>query len=1392
VPLKKALIIAFLVLSTIASATDYYVSSAGNDNNTGLSSSMPWKTITKVNSAFSIIKPNDRILFNRGDTFYGTMTVTKSGNAGNPITIGAYGNGDNPIITGFTTITGWTNEGSGIYSTSIIPVGYDSYPMVNMVTLNDTVKAMGRWPDKGYLNYESHTNSPAQSITDNQLTDLFNWTGGEIVLRKYRWVLDRQDITNHSNTVIAFNALKNYGDNSVYNPVDKNGYFIQGHLNTLDKLGEWYWEKSKNKLYMYFGVANPTSYVVKASIYDKNIHLQDRAYINFENIDCEGGNTQGIYMFATDNITFSNCNLTYQGGNGYYSNFGKYIELSNCYITNSLNNGIFFENENSNVIINGISITNAGTIPGAARSGNLAAMGMGVIGTNIQVSNCKVINTGYNGIYFSGSNILIENNYVDNFCTVKDDGGGIYTYSGDVVSVNRIVRNNIILNTKGAYPGCEAYASYEAYGKACGIYMDERSQNVEISGNTVVNCSWAGIVIHKAKNIDINNNNSYNNANGQILFVYEATGEVENIISTGNKFISKTVDQPTYFHRIHVNENPNVTGTFDNNYYSRPINDHATIHVYLNNLNGNDWKDQWYTLAEWQTYTGEDANSHKSNVTTTDTTGFFKFICNPTTANKTTFLDTPMIDVDGTKYINSITLLPYSSAILMLDPNPSTLPVNPVYVNSTIENATPTIVGMTYDLTLANIIPSASAFSVKVNSVARTVNTVAISGSRVLLTLSNPVVYGDLVTISYTMPSTNPLQTTSGGQAATLNGLTVVNNVSPANLLYVNSVIQNSTPNTLEISYNLSLAILVPASSAFTVTVNSVARTVSTVSISGTKVLLTLSNPVVSGDVITVSYSKPATNPIQTSSGGMASNLNAKIVTNNVNPGISPVYVSSVVENTTPNTLEMTYSLSLANIVPATSTFTVTVNSVARTVSTVSISGTKVLLTLSNPVVSGDVITVSYSMPGNNPIQTSSGGLATDLNAKTVTNNVNPGISPVYVSSVVENTTPNTLEMTYSLSLANIVPATSTFTVTVNSVARSVNAVSISVTKVLLTLASPVVNGDIVTVLYTKPVTNTLQTPSGGQAATISAQSVTNNISNPANLEYINSAIGNSSPTLLEINYNLALANVLPAASAFIVSINSVNRNVNSITISGSSIVLTLAAAVVYGDVVTVAYNKPAKNQLQSTSGLQAATMGAQSVTNKVDPVGPIYVSSAIENITPGILELTFNEPLDLTAPGVSAFVVIVNGVKREVTLVSISGNRVLLTLASQVVYGDNVTVSYIKPATNQLKKATGEIAVSFSFPQPVTNKLAKNLNKKGNISIYPNPAREFVNISIIETSMESQILKIFDLSGKLCMESQLIAGINNKILINIKSGIYIVQVVSGSAIKFVQKLIVL
>jgi uncharacterized repeat protein (TIGR02059 family) len=316
--------------------------------------------------------------------------------------------------------------------------------------------------------------------------------------------------------------------------------------------------------------------------------------------------------------------------------------------------------------------------------------------------------------------------------------------------------------------------------------------------------------------------------------------------------------------------------------------------------------------------------------------------------------------------------------------------------------------------------------------------------------------------------------------------------------------------------------------------------------------------------------------------------------------------------------------------------------------------------------------------------------------------------SPVFVSASVENATPGVLEMIYSLSLAATVPAASAFAVRVNATARNINSVAVSGTKVILTLASPVVYGDVVTVAYTKPATNPLQTSSGGQASTISAQSVTNKVTqvivNPA---FVSAAIGNDTPARIDIVYSLSLASIVPAVTAYAVRVNSVARAVSRITVSGNVVLLTLANSVVAGEAVNVAYTKPATNPLQTSSGGQAATISAQPVTNKVVPVNPVYVSSAIENNTPAVLEMVYSLSLSTSVPASPAFAVRVNSVARNINTVVVSGTKVLLSLASPVVYGDVVTVAYTKPAANPLQTASGGQAATISA-QTVVNRVAR------------------------------------------------------------------------------------
>jgi hypothetical protein len=97
--MKRYLIILFLLLSTLAGATNYYVKTGGSDAASGLDNANAWATISKVSGfAFSA---GDTIFFNKGDTFRGLLYNQHSGSAiGGRIVYDAYGTGAKPKILG--------------------------------------------------------------------------------------------------------------------------------------------------------------------------------------------------------------------------------------------------------------------------------------------------------------------------------------------------------------------------------------------------------------------------------------------------------------------------------------------------------------------------------------------------------------------------------------------------------------------------------------------------------------------------------------------------------------------------------------------------------------------------------------------------------------------------------------------------------------------------------------------------------------------------------------------------------------------------------------------------------------------------------------------------------------------------------------------------------------------------------------------------------------------------------------------------------------------------------------------------------------------------------------------------------------------------------------------
>ncbi|MEJ7683883.1 MAG: Ig-like domain-containing protein [Segetibacter sp.] len=589
--MKTILTLLFVCFLHSAWAATYYFSTlSGDDSRTSTQArnpSTPWKTISKLNSFFSSLQPGDSVLFKRDETFYGSVTISRSGIKGSPIVISAYGIGNRPVITGLTTLTNWADVGNGIYESYNSSLG----ATLNMLLLNDALQPIGRYPNTGYLKLESHSGN---TITDNELPSTPNWTGAELVLRTNHWKIDRYKITNHSGNTIT--STGTYAQNNY-------GYFIQNSIKALDQLGEWSYDSSSKKVSMYFGAESPLSFKVTASALDYVIYSSGRSYVVFNNLTLKGANKNIVNLSGGNNLQVRNCDVLFAGING-VSASGTYFNIENCTVLNSNNNGI---GAGSSAVIRNNIVKNSYAIAGMGQGGDGQGVGIRVNNSSIAEYN-QVINTGYCGIVFGGDYGVVKNNYIDTFCFIKDDGAGIYTNNNsNITNKGRKIIGNIVLNGIGAPAGTNTSSS-----SAQGIYLDNNVNGLEMIDNTVANCN-RGVFFHNTRDIIVRNNTFYNNNNGQIYIGKDNLGNlIRNNTIINNVLFSRIAKQAVSSVNTNLDSSDIASmGRLDSNYYARPIDDNAIIANTIYYNTSNQYRVS-YDLEGWKLQYNLDRNSKTS------------------------------------------------------------------------------------------------------------------------------------------------------------------------------------------------------------------------------------------------------------------------------------------------------------------------------------------------------------------------------------------------------------------------------------------------------------------------------------------------------------------------------------------------------------------------------------------------------------------------------------------------------------------------------------------------------------------------------------------------------------------------------------------------------------
>lgn len=303
-------------ITTEMTSGDFYVASNGNDSNSGTSIDSPFKTIEKARAAVKNAKsenPNKNyVVIVRGGTYYIDSTINMTSEDGGigdyRVTYASY-KGETAVLSGGKKVTtNWIpcndEKLNGVYETTLTDEFKDVD--VRQLFVDNSRATRSREPDVGE--------------TDNKIDKNGHWTVTGIDTENYQWVTPEGQLpeswANLSGTGVELHARASWRyyrqevkDFDVANNkvTVKNGrigvrysgttlrttvgdwLYFENSLEFVDTPGEWYYDKTTNKLYYYpENNANPNDLNMVIPCIDTILNIMGTNESSVKNLDFYG------------------------------------------------------------------------------------------------------------------------------------------------------------------------------------------------------------------------------------------------------------------------------------------------------------------------------------------------------------------------------------------------------------------------------------------------------------------------------------------------------------------------------------------------------------------------------------------------------------------------------------------------------------------------------------------------------------------------------------------------------------------------------------------------------------------------------------------------------------------------------------------------------------------------------------------------------------------------------------------------------------------------------------------------------------------------------------------------------------------------------------------------
>ncbi len=570
--------------TTNGGATYYVSSSTGNDDNDGLSTAKPWKTIGKVNANTKLYKPGTSILLKRGDTFrddylrilneinagpttsFDNTPLPVAGTAAQPIILGAYGTGANPLLDGADPLkVTWTRVTSTTWKATVASLPSKMFVdslTAETVQLTPQPNAVGTW----------------KANTAYKYLDLVMYKGSKYVVVGVAGTIPTpslpygQPYLGISNPAAGNSSQTFSGTNS-------------GLTNVQNTPGSWYGTGTTVYVHLADG-SDPNAHVIEGSYRPYGVLLMSVNYVTVQDLTVERPQMMGIAMGTwTDNSLA-----------GHYKT-NEYNSVLNTQVWNwgNLGNGCMTQRHRCGYsgqagIVSqayGNVATGGTALAGTVISGNYVGRSDQYFAIRSMVQNAGIEAIGQNGAVISNNRIVTVNNQCLNYNVQMNAplnvGGDIgYNYCGNN-------QGNFFFGTT---TGGRLHHNIAANSYGEGIQIGGNDYGGMVDHNLLYNLGMMASTVGY-NGIDCNGTGSYMTlANNTIVNVYAAAITLE----TGCDHayvVNNVLDVPlsnsgAFYYYLPASF---ATATFRNNLYSETSGVHPWRYNYL--------------LAQWKVVSGE-------------------------------------------------------------------------------------------------------------------------------------------------------------------------------------------------------------------------------------------------------------------------------------------------------------------------------------------------------------------------------------------------------------------------------------------------------------------------------------------------------------------------------------------------------------------------------------------------------------------------------------------------------------------------------------------------------------------------------------------------------------------------------------------------------------------